>query len=129
MNIQELQTVTQLGLDIAVVVMNNGGYGIVKQFQDLYLGSRYAATQDGLENPDFGKVAAAYGFRHVRIDRAEQLTPDLFGSGPIVIEAVLNGQTLIEPKAEMGRPINDQFPYLDAAAYAAGNRFVDYPRR
>lgn len=129
LNIQELQTVTQLGLDIAVVVMNNGGYGIVKQFQDLYLGSRYAATQDGLENPDFGKVAAAYGFRHVRIDRAEQLTPDLFGSGPIVIEAVLNGQTLIEPKAEMGRPINDQFPYLDAAAYAAGNRFVEYPRR
>lgn len=129
LNIQELQTVKQHGLDIAIVVMNNSGYGIVKQFQDLYMGSRYAATQDGLENPDFGKVAAAFGRRHVRIDRVEQLTPDLFGSGPIVIEAILNGQTLIEPKAEMGRPINDQFPYLDAAAYAAGNRFVAYPRR
>ncbi len=129
LNIQELQTVVKHGLDIAIVVMNNGGYGIVKQFQDLYLGSRYTATQDGLKNPDFAKVAAAYGLRHVRIDRSEQLTSDMFTEGPIVIEVILHGQTVIEPKAEMGRPINDQFPYPDAAAYAAGNRFVDYPRR
>jgi acetolactate synthase-1/2/3 large subunit len=28
----------------------------------------------------------------------------------------------------MGRPINDQFPYLGESEYAEGNRFVDYPR-
>jgi len=35
---------------------------------------------------------------------------------------------LIEPKLEMGRPINDQYPYLQKAEYENGNRFVSYPR-
>ena len=54
--------------------------------------------------------------------------PNLFAGGPIVIDVVLSEHTLIEPKLEMGRPINDQFPYLSDEDYAAGNRFVDYPR-
>jgi acetolactate synthase-1/2/3 large subunit len=128
LNIQELQTLKNLDLDIAVIVMNNGSYGIIRQFQDSYLGSRYSASQDGYSVPDFCRVAEAYGLRSARIERLDQITPDLFGGGPIVIEVMLSEQTLIEPKLEMGRPINDQFPYLDDAEYASGNRFVKYPR-
>jgi acetolactate synthase-1/2/3 large subunit len=128
LNIQELQTLKHHNLDVAIVVMNNGSYGIIKQFQDSYLGSRYSASRDGYSVPDLGKVAEAYGLRHARIERLEQLTPDLFAGGPIVIDVALSEQTLIEPKLEMGRPINDQFPYLSSAEYATGNRFVDYPR-
>lgn len=127
-NIQELQTIKHLDLDIAVVIMNNGCYGIIKQFQDSYLGSRYTASRDGYSAPDFGKVASAYGLGYARVERIEDLTPDLFQRGAIVIDVILSEQTLIEPKLEMGRPINDQFPYSDADAYARGNRFVDYPR-
>ncbi|MFG1466448.1 thiamine pyrophosphate-binding protein [Xanthobacter sp. DSM 24535] len=127
-NIQELQTVKHLDLDIAIVIMNNGCYGIIRQFQDSYLGSRYTASYDGYSTPDFGKIAQAYGLDYARIERLEDLTPDLFTRGAIVIDVILSDQTLIEPKLEMGRPINDQYPYLDAAAYARGNRFVDYPR-
>jgi acetolactate synthase-1/2/3 large subunit len=128
LNIQELQTLKNLDLDVAVVVMNNASYGIIKQFQDSYLGSRYTASQDGYSVPDFARIAQAYGLRSARIERLDQITPDLFTGGPIVIEVILSEQTLIEPKLEMGRPINDQFPYLSDAEYAAGNRFVDYPR-
>lgn len=127
-NIQELQTVKHLGLDIAIVVMNNGCYGIIKQFQDSYLQSRYTASRDGYSTPDFGRVAAAYGLRYARIERMEDLTPALLQGGAIVIDVILSEQTLIEPKLEMGRPINDQYPYLDDEAYARGNRFVAYPR-
>lgn len=127
-NIQELQTLKNLDLDVAVVVMNNGSYGIIRQFQDSYLGSRYTASQAGYSVPDFGRVAQAYGLRSARIERIDQITPDLFTGGAIVIEVMLSEQTLIEPKLEMGRPINDQFPYLSDAEYASGNRFVDYPR-
>jgi acetolactate synthase-1/2/3 large subunit len=127
-NIQELQTVKHLGLDIAIVVMNNNSYGIIKQFQDSYIGSRYTASQDGYSTPDFGAVARAYGLDYQRVERLEQLTPDLLKRGAIVIEVVLSDQTLIEPKLEMGRPINDQYPYLPADEYQRGNRFVDYPR-
>ena len=128
LNIQELQTVKALGLDIAIVVMNNRSYGIIKQFQDSYLGGRYHASEDGYSTPDFGRIADAYGLAYARIDGLDAVTPDLFGRGPIVIDVTLSESTLIEPKLEMGRPINDQFPYLDEADYAAGNRFVDYPR-
>ena len=41
---------------------------------------------------------------------------------------MLSEHTLIEPKLEMGRPINDQFSYLPAHEYAEGNRFTPYPR-
>jgi acetolactate synthase-1/2/3 large subunit len=127
-NIQELQTISHLGLDIAVVVMNNGCYGIIKQFQDSYLDSRYTASRDGYSTPDFGRIAAAYGLAYARIERMEDLTPELLRQGAIVIDVALSEQTLIEPKLEMGRPINDQYPYLDEAAYERGNRYVTYKR-
>ncbi len=128
LNIQELQTIAEHQLDIAIVVMNNASYGIIKQFQDSYLGSRYDAAEKGYSAPDFRKVAEAYGLRYVRVEQISDITPDLFGRGAIFIDVILSSQTLIEPKLEMGRPINDQFPYLDMKAYAAGNRFVSYPR-
>jgi acetolactate synthase-1/2/3 large subunit len=127
-NIQELHTAKHNNLDIAFVVMNNGSYGIIKQFQDSYMQSRYTASRYGLSLPDFGALAAAYGLRYARIDRLDQLEPGLFTGGPIVIDVILSEHTLIEPKLEMGRPINDQFPYLSDDDYAIGNRFVDYPR-
>jgi thiamine pyrophosphate-dependent acetolactate synthase large subunit-like protein len=128
LNVQELQTVKHNNLDMAIVVMNNGSYGIIKQFQDSYMQSRYDASRDGLSFPDFGALAAAYGLRYARIERLDQLEPSLFTGGPIVIDVILSEHTLIEPKLEMGRPINDQFPYLGEPEYAIGNRFVDYPR-
>lgn len=127
-NIQELQTVKHLGLDIPIVIMNNGCYGIIKQFQDSYLQSRYTASRDGYSTPDFGRIAAAYGLDYIRVERMEDLTPALMKRGAIIIDVILSEQTLIEPKLEMGRPINDQYPYLSDAAYEEGNRFVDYPR-
>ena len=127
-NLQELQTLAHHRLDVAVIVMNNASYGIIKQFQDSYLGSRYSASQGGYSVPDFSRIAEAYGLRAATVRSLDDLTPDLFRGGPIVVNVVLHPDLLIEPKLEMGRPINDQFPYLDAAEYAAGNRFVDYPR-
>ncbi|GGF27404.1 acetolactate synthase [Aliidongia dinghuensis] len=128
LNLQELQTVKSRNLDIAIVIMNNGSYGIIKQFQDSYLGSRYDASRDGYSAPDFGLIAQAYGLEYMRVEHLEQITPALFQGKAIIIDVVLSENTLIEPKLEMGRPINDQFPYLDAAAYAEGNKFVDYER-
>jgi acetolactate synthase-1/2/3 large subunit len=128
LNIQELQTIRHLGLDIAIVVMNNNSYGIIKQFQDSYMGSRYTASQDGYSTPDFGAIARAYGLQFQRVERLEELAPDLLERGAIVIEVALSDQTLIEPKLEMGRPINDQYPYLPSDQYQRGNRFVSYPR-
>ncbi|HEY3797683.1 MAG TPA: thiamine pyrophosphate-binding protein [Caulobacteraceae bacterium] len=128
LNLQELQTVRAQQLDLAIVVMNNASYGIIKQFQDSYLGSRYTASLDGYSTPDFGRIAGAYGLRYVRIESPDEIAPAVFEGGAVLIDVILSEDTLIEPKLEMGRPINDQFPYLPQAEYEDGNRFVAYPR-
>ncbi len=130
LNIQELQTLVHLGLDATVIVMNNGGYGIIKQFQDTYLGSRHAGTGAGYSVPDFGKVVAGYGVRYWRVDALEDVTREMFsGPGAKVVDVTIAPNTLIEPKVEMGRPINDQFPYVSNEEFAASNPFVKFERR
>jgi acetolactate synthase-1/2/3 large subunit len=47
----------------------------------------------------------------------------------VIIDVILSDQILIEPKLEMGRPINDQFPYLNEEEYEEGNRYVHFPRQ
>lgn len=130
LNIQELATIAHLKLNIAIVVMNNMGYGIIRQFQDSYLGSRHVASTEGYCQPDFGAVATAYGLGFHRVERPEDLRDDMLRpNGPVVVELCLHPNTLIEPKLEMGRPINDQFPYVSDAEFAANNRFVAFQRR
>lgn len=130
LNIQELQTVKHYNLDIKIVIMNNKSYGIIKQFQDSYLGSRYEASGRGYSVPDFKAVVEAYGLPCNTINTVEEITPDLFKSrGARVINIILDENTLIEPRLEMGRPINDQFPYVSDEEFRWANRFVEYERK
>ncbi len=129
LNIQELQTLVEYDLDVKIVVINNFGYGIIKQFQDSYLESRYEATGRGYGQPNFRDVARAYGIDYGRIERIEDLKQELFSEkGTRLIEVILDPNTIINPKLEMGRPINDQFPYLDDDEFDSGNRFVPFER-
>ena len=127
-NLQELQTIASHKLDVAIVIMNNGSYGIIKQFQDSYLGGRYDASHDGYSVPDFEKIAWAYGLRYLRVTHADDIRPDALKGGAVIVDVMLSEHTLIEPKLEMGRPINDQYPYLSPGAYAEGNAYVSYDR-
>ena len=130
MNIQELQTIREYGLDVKVVVFNNHCLGMIKQFQDSYMGSRYEATSQGKGpgNPDFAKIADAYGMGYSQVNSLDDITEDLFKPGARLIEVNIDKGTLIEPKLEMGRPINDQFPYLTDEEFAECSPFVHYSR-
>ena len=111
MNIQELQTIINYDLRIKIVVLNNFGYGIIKQFQDAYFNSRYEATGKGYSLPDFGKIAFAYGIRYEKIEKLDQLPQALGESSSVIIDIVLPENALITPKVEMDRFLHDQFPY------------------
>ena len=124
-NIQELQTLVHYGLNIKIILFNNGGYGIIKQFQDSYFDSRYEATGRGYSAPDFGKIAGAYGIAYQKIENFEMLTKALFNSNQaMLIEIPLHENTLIEPKLEMGRAIHDQFPYEARGALKKANPYI-----
>jgi acetolactate synthase-1/2/3 large subunit len=127
MNLQELQTAVNYALPITIIVFNNAGYGIIKQFQDANTDSRYHASGQGYSAPDFGAIAKAYGIEHHRVEAVSGITPQMFGRGLHMIELIIPPQALITPKVEGDRFVHDQFPYL-----AGPNRQVmpfDYPDR
>lgn len=119
MNIQELQTVVHYGLDLVIVVLNNRGYGIIKQFQDAYFESRYEATGRGYSAPDFEKIARAYGIEYLRVDSLDDIKEPLIATGPIILDVMLPEGALITPKVEMDRFLHDQFPYSHPADLGA----------
>lgn len=111
MNIQELQTAKFLQLPITIVVANNAGYGIIKQFQDANTNSRYAATGTGYSVPDFGAISLAYGIPHTRVTQVSQLTPELLSPKLQIIELIIPEDAKVTPKAEGDHFLHDQFPF------------------
>jgi acetolactate synthase-1/2/3 large subunit len=73
MTIQELATITQENIAVKIAVMNNGYLGMVRQWQELFYERRYVDTK--LWNPDFVKIAEAYGIPGVRVKRREEVIP------------------------------------------------------
>ena len=60
MTMAELATIAQEQIDINIAIINNGYLGMVRQWQEFFYERRYAAT---LLNPDFAKLAGAFGIR------------------------------------------------------------------
>ena len=74
MNLGELETVTTYGLPIKIVVLNNSGDGMVRQWQKLFFKGRFCASDKSLHRKDFVKAAQADGFEWARrLDRREDL--------------------------------------------------------
>lgn len=71
MTIQELGTVMEQALDVKIVIMNNSYLGMVRQWQQLFFGRRYSSTR--MVNPDFVKIAEAYGIRGRRVSTRREL--------------------------------------------------------
>ena len=117
-NIQELQTVKFNKLPIKIFIINNQGYGIIKQFQSLYLNSRFEASipTKGVTNPNFEKISKAYGLDYYKINlnnEIEKILKKVFStSKPEIIEVFLDPNQKIIPKLEFGRPIEDLSPLL-----------------
>jgi acetolactate synthase I/II/III large subunit len=74
MNIGELETVTTYDLPVKVMVLNNFGDGMVKQWQKLFFKGRLSASDRSLHKKDFVKAAQADGFNYaVRLERKEDV--------------------------------------------------------
>ena len=76
MCLQELATAKQYGLPIKVICLNNHYLGMVRQWQELFYGRRYSHTcMKG--QPDFIKIAEAYGHVGIRVEKPEDVEPAL----------------------------------------------------
>jgi acetolactate synthase-1/2/3 large subunit len=107
MNLGELETVTTYRLPIKVVVLNNFGDGMVKQWQKLYYQGRLSATDKSLYRKDFIKAAQADGFDYaVRLDRkadVPKVVADFVAfRGPAFLEVIIDPEACVYPMVGPG---------------------------
>ena len=122
-NIQELQTMASNRIPVKLFIINNNGYGIIKQFQELYLGGRYEATipSKGVTNPDFKKISSAYGINYTEIKSNKEidkvLKKVLRSKKPEFINVIIDSNQKIIPKLQFGKPIEDLSPLLPRSEF------------
>jgi acetolactate synthase I/II/III large subunit len=75
MNIQELGTMLQEKININIMILNNEYLGMVKQWQNLFFDDNLVET--AMINPDFEKLAQAYGIAYKKVERVEEILPAL----------------------------------------------------
>ena len=114
-NLQELHTIDKLKLPIKIFVLNNNGYGIIKQFQELYLDGRFEASGKGVTNPNFEKISKAFNINYNIIKNHKhlnKLNKIIKSKKPELIEVMLRPNQKIIPKLQFGNPIEDMSPLL-----------------
>jgi acetolactate synthase-1/2/3 large subunit len=117
LNIQELQTVFHHQLPIKIIMLNNDGYGMIKQFQEQYMNSRFQSSGVGYSNPDFQAVVSAYKIPVNKITKNKEITTALYKlfsdiDRPGFLEVVIDTEARVTPKLGVNRPVEDQEPLL-----------------
>ena len=107
MNLGELETVTTYNLPIKVVVLNNVGDGMVRQWQKLYFKGRFAASDKSLHKKDFVLAAQADGFAWAqRLERTEELETTIAAflafDGPAFLEVMIDPDAGVYPMVGPG---------------------------
>ena len=127
LNIQELQTINHNRLNVKIFILNNRGYASIRATQNNFFSGHFVGADEssGISNPDFAKLAAAYGLRYEYIlnnDQIKQKTMDLLAAeGPTLCELNISYYQGRTPKASSyrredgtleSRPLEDMFPFL-----------------
>jgi acetolactate synthase I/II/III large subunit len=107
MTCQELITASTEHIPIKVIVFNNGGYGMVKQWQNLFYGGRLSAVDLGGECPDYPKLAEAMGCVGLRVDHPSEIEPAIekalaVNDRPVVLEVVVDPEEMCFPMVPAG---------------------------
>ena len=104
MTIQELATAVQDNIAVKIAILNNNFLGMVRQWQGLFYGRRYVATP--LRNPDFVKLAEAYGLPGLRVTRKEEVVPAIRKAmehpGPFLIDFCIEPEEDVYPMVAPG---------------------------
>ena len=110
MNMQELATCAQEGIDIKVFIMNNSYLGMVRQWQELFWDHRYSQVATG-QWPDFVKVAEAYGATGLRLTDKATLVQDMRDAiatdGPVLVDVRVVQEENVYPMIAPGQAARD----------------------
>lgn len=109
MNIQELCTAVNYELPINVAILNNGYLGLVRQWQEMFYNRRYSHSE--LINPDFVKLAEAYGAVGIRVTKKDEVVPALKraikSKKPVMIDFVVDREDNVLPIVPPGESLDN----------------------
>ncbi len=109
MNSAELMTCAQEQLNLNVAIINNGYLGMVRQWQEFFFNGRYAATP--LLNPDFVKLAEAYGAQGLRVEKRGQVEAAVRTAqntpGVSIIDFAVEKEDSVYPMVPAGADLQD----------------------
>src|SRR3954463_10305227 len=108
MTMCELATVVQENLEIKIAIINNGYLGMVRQWQEFFYEKRYAATP--LVNPNFAKLADAYGIRAAQVSERKDVIPTVQEArkhpGPMLIDFRVQQEDSVYPMVAAGADLH-----------------------
>jgi acetolactate synthase-1/2/3 large subunit len=110
MTMAELATAVQEKVDVKVAIVNNGYLGMVRQWQEFFYEERYNASP--MINPDFCKIADAYGIPAIRVTKREEIEDSVTRArahegGPIVVEFMVEKHDVVYPMVPSGATLNE----------------------
>ncbi|MDH5661506.1 MAG: biosynthetic-type acetolactate synthase large subunit [Elusimicrobiota bacterium] len=110
MNIQELATAVNNKVGVKVAILNNGYLGMVRQWQELFYKKRYSAT-DLTANPDFVKIAEAYGASGIRVSKKDEVEGALEKAisldGPVILDFLVEREENVFPMVPTGARLDE----------------------
>jgi len=112
MNYGELETLTNYDIPVKVLLLNNLGDGMVRQWQDLFFTSRYSGTDKTLHKKDFVKAVEADGFQFARrVTANDEVRPALEAfvafPGPAFLEVMVDQNAHVYPMVAPGMGYKD----------------------
>src|SRR5438552_4832225 len=122
MTMPELATIVQENLKVHIAIINNGYLGMVRQWQEFFYERNYEATP--LLNPNFVKVAEAYGIRSVAVTQRSQVLPSVRAArdhnGPVLLDFKVEQEDTVYPMVAAGASLHDMIrrpsPIVETAA-------------
>ncbi len=109
MTMCELATAVQENVKVNIAILNNAYLGMVRQWQEFFYEERYQSTP--MVNPDFCKLAEAYGIPSMRVTSRDQIEASVAfarsHSGPVLIEYVIEKEEIIYPMVPAGADLHN----------------------
>jgi acetolactate synthase-1/2/3 large subunit len=108
MTLAELATARQENVPVKIAIINNNYLGMVRQWQEFFYEERYYATP--MFNPDFVKLAEAYGIPAMRVTTREQIAESVAFArsidGPVLIEYMVEKEEIVYPMVPAGADLH-----------------------
>jgi len=107
MNLQELATLAQYGINVKTVIINNFWQGMVRQWQQAFFSERYSHSSMAVGMPDFVQLAKAFGIKGMviseRAELADAVAEMLAHDGPVLVDAQVTKNENCYPMVAPGK--------------------------